>query len=213
MKEEQTMEIKNPKWLETVLDGKVVYGLDQEWYEDKFRRLAGCGPVTAATTLMYIGKREGGLPDYVNSDMEKILFMLNDVWQYVRPGVKGLHKVENYVRGVNKLCKNYGVGWECRHIKVSKNTPVAHAAAFIESGISNDSPVAFLNLHKGDVAAFDSWHWFALTGIRMEDGKYILNGVDEGRKLEFDLDRWIATTKKGGGFAYVTVNREQETPK
>ena len=199
------MEIKNSQWLETVIDGKVVYGLDQQWYGDRFKRLAGCGPVTASTILLYMNRREGGPLGYDNSNMERILEMLNDVWLYVRPGLKGLHRVENFVKGVDKLCAHYGVRWECQHTKVSKNTKVARAAGFIEAGISNDSPVAFLNLHRGAVTAFDSWHWFVLTGIREDNGIYMVNGIDEGRKLEFDLAEWITTTEKGGGLAYITV--------
>lgn len=81
----------------------------------------------------------------------------------------------------------------------------AEVAAFVEGGIASDCPVAFLNLHEGQATGIQGWHWIALTGIRNEEGRHIASGLDEGRKIEFDLGRWVATTRSGGGFVYVVT--------
>jgi hypothetical protein len=153
-----------------------------------------------------MNKRKCGPLCYDNADMGKALEMLNDVWQYVRPGIKGLHKVENFVKGIHKLCKFYNLNWECRYIKVDKSTDPEAAVSFIESGISSDCPVAFLNLHKGVSTAFDGWHWIVLTGMHKCGETYIAQGVDDENMIEFDFIEWLKTTEIGGGLVYITTS-------
>ncbi|MCL2437180.1 MAG: hypothetical protein FWD00_03990 [Clostridiales bacterium] len=197
------MEIRNPKWLQMMIEGSVLYGLDQNWYRTPIKRRRGCGPVTAATLLFYMNKRENGPFGYDNTDIVKAVEMLNDVWRYVRPGIKGLPSIKKFVKGIHKLCERYGLPWECQSINVNKNTLVPEAAAFIESGINSDCPVAFLNLHAGVSTAFDGWHWLVLTGIRKEGARYVASGIDYGKQIEFDLAEWIESTEVGGGFVYL----------
>jgi len=198
------MKIKNPEWLEMKVSGQTVYGLDQLWYQERFRRTAGCGPTTAATLLLYLNKREGGLLQYQNHNVESAVFMLNDVWRFVRPGSRGLYKIEEFVKGIHELCAHYGIAWQCHEMQVTKETPAHEAASFIKDGIAADSPVAFLNLHKGEATAFESWHWIVLTGIKQKQDLFIASGLDGGKKIEFNLVQWITTTQKGGGFVYLT---------
>ena len=203
------MEIKNPGLLEMVLNGKVVYGLNQEWYHTPIKKKAGCGPAAAATLLLYMNKRENGPLGYNNSNLENAVEMLDDVWRFVRPGLRGLHRAEKFAEGVRDLCGNYGLDWECRYIKVDKGASLTDVAGFIEKGLTSDCPVAFLNLHRGNATAFDSWHWIVLTGLREENGRFIATGLDEGRIIEFDLAGWVKSTKMGGGFAYISKKTQQ----
>ena len=197
------MEIRNLKWLEMISGDEVLYGLDQKWYGQRFRKNAGCAPVTAATLLLYMNKRESGPLRYDNTDMENAALILDDVWEFVRPGLMGLYNIKKFVKGIHNLCGHYGVNWECRYMKSNKNTLTSEAAEFIKSGIGSDCPVAFLNLHEGAITEFEGWHWFVLTGIRSEEGIYIASGIDGGKQMEFNLTKWMKSTRFGGGFVYI----------
>ena len=54
--------LEHPEWLQVKKDGNFSYGYDQEWYEDAWKRLAGCGPTTATQVISYVLFRDGHLP-------------------------------------------------------------------------------------------------------------------------------------------------------
>jgi hypothetical protein len=80
--------------------------------------------------------------------------------------------------------------------------------------LKNDAPVAFLNLHAGDVEELDTWHWVTIIGVDEELGDLGGHGAgtasfkarfyDHGQCREADVGRWLATTKTGGGFVFIS---------
>lgn len=197
------MELKNPQWLQMNIGSSVLYGLDQTWYPSYWQRKAGCGPTAAATLLIYLNRRDNGLLPHKGGSVAAATESMVDVWQFVMPGLMGLNSTGKFVEGMEKLAEHYGAPWTCQELRVTKATPLDRVAAFVEAGLASDCPVAFLNLHAGEMTEFDGWHWIVVIGLNVEEGRYAATAYDGGRQIRFDLGRWLATTQKGGGFVYL----------
>lgn len=198
------MEIKHPEWLEIKTNESVIYGLNQEWFSTSVKRASGCGPTAASALLLYLNRRDSGLLPYQSSDIASAALTLEDVWNFITPGLNGVSSTKKFVKGMNLLLRHYEAPWICHEISIKKYGSVDKIASFIENGILSDCPVAFLNLHEGQTTIFEGWHWIVLVALKLENGRYIATGFDGGKKIDFDLEQWVSTTKKGGGFVYLT---------
>lgn len=206
------MRIKHPEWLQ-VEDGNTrLYGYSQEWYMTSFQRTRGCGPTAAAMLLCYLNRREKEALPYRDDTLISIKETLESVWAFVTPGrFLGLNSTKKFCKGAAKLFRHYGLNWQCRRLSVaalkSKRIPLAQVIKFIEEGMASDCPVAFLNLHKGQVADMESWHWTVLVSLVYDAGRerYLATCYDGGREISFDLGLWLDTSRFGGGFVYVMV--------
>lgn len=200
------MELKNPAWLEIPTREGTFYGFTQTWYGSVFKRKAGCGPTAAAMQLLYMNKRDQGPLPYQSHDLSSATRMLEDVWKFVTPGLRGLDSTKKFVKGLRRHGLYYKTPWVCREFSVKRYGAVnklEEIIAFVESGLASDCPVAFLNLHAGTVSAFDNWHWIVLTKLTAMDKGYQATAFDGGQKIEFDLGEWVKTTESGGGFVYL----------
>ena len=75
-------------------------------------------------------------------------------------------------------------------------------AAFVRSALSADQPVAWLNLHSGEVEALDDWHWVTIVALEeRRDGTELCTVLDGGKEYTADLRLWFQTTRLGGGLA------------
>ncbi|MDR1061716.1 MAG: hypothetical protein LBL83_11040 [Clostridiales bacterium] len=203
--------IAHPEYLHIVSGDSLLHGCDQEWYKLSWRKRAGCGPVAATNLLLYAAKKYGlqALP-YKNGTVAEAADAMNDVFPFVRPTMAGLNTVKLFVNGVRKLARHYGLRFSCySHLNIHTNAlarpDIGAVGAFIAGGLQNDAPVAFLNLHAGDVAEVDSWHWVTIVGMRedTDTGAIAVRFYDYTKSLELDLGKWLATTRMGGGFVYL----------
>jgi hypothetical protein len=206
------MEIRHPEWLQITTDNPILYGYNQGWYKTSFQRTRGCGPTVAAMLLLYLNRREDEPLPYQCYSISTITKVLEDVWNFVTPGwLLGLSSTGKFRRGVEALLGNYGLNWRCRQLSLTifrfKQTSLLQVVKFIEEGIASDCPIAFLNLHKGQVTELESWHWSVLVSLSYDKGqnRYMATCYDTGRSITFDLGLWLNTTKFGGGFVYLTA--------
>lgn len=204
------MEIKHPEWLQVDVGGANWFGYDQDWYATPFQRTRGCGPTAAAMLLAYRNRREAGPLPYGGDSLGAISSTLEDVWRFVTPNwLLGLNSTKKFCRGVTKLLNCYGVDWQPRRLGVTAFRPrrasLAETAAFVAAGLAADSPVAFLNLHKGGARELESWHWVVLVALEHDPRRQrcLAQCYDGGRMIVFDLGLWLETTKLGGGFVYL----------
>jgi hypothetical protein len=72
---------------------------------------------------------------------------------------------------------------------------------FIQESLLLDQPVAFLNLHHGEVLNLDSWHWVTIVALDAESGR--IRVYDGGKKWDIDLHLWYRTTPRAGGFVAI----------
>jgi len=189
---------------------KILYGCNQDWYGIEWRRRAGCGPVAATNILLYLRKKyDAARIPYSGDSIDDALAAMNDMFTYVRPRLRGLNTVKMFVDGMYKFGQKYGLSFWHQYLLVppqaEKRPDLDTVVRFIEDGVKNDVPVAFLNLHAGEVEAqLAGWHWVTVVGIAKGETPpdVRLRYFDQSEDLEVDLGKWLRTTKRGGGFAY-----------
>lgn len=178
------------------------HGVNQDWFESYWQRKAGCGPCTASNMLRYLSGR-AALPWPVET-REDMVRLMHLAWEDVTPGVFGLNSPHSFQEGMDRLLYKAGSPLRCRTLEVPasrRERPDAQAvAAFIAQGLSQDMPVAFLNLHNGSLRHLESWHWVTLLALDTRQGAMQATAVDNGRQLRLDLKEWLNTTNRGGGF-------------
>lgn len=206
------VEIKHPEWLQIETDKPKLYGYNQGWYKTSFQRTRGCGPTAAAMLLLYLNRREGEPLPYKSHSISSITEVLENVWNFVTPGwLLGLNSTEKFCKGMEELFGHYGLIWQCRRLSItackSKRKSLSQVVSFLEEGITSDCPIAFLNLHRGQVTSLESWHWIVLVSLSYDASQncYMATCYDGGSSITFDLGHWLETTRYGGGFVYVTT--------
>ncbi|MDR0569918.1 MAG: hypothetical protein LBG71_01665 [Clostridiales Family XIII bacterium] len=213
---------------ENPLDGGACPGHDQDWYRHWFRRLAGCGPTTAANILLYemlAGSLGGGRGEPAPLGLREALEAtfsvarpaslerLDRMWGFVTPSKRGgLNSTAKFCEGVRALAAAVGIKALAAALDVPKDSPerppVEDVAAFIGEALGEDRPVAFLNLDNGAEKQLEKWHWVTVIGIDPEDeAGVMLDILDNCVYLRVNLNSWMATTAKGGGFVRFRFER------
>jgi len=206
--------ISNPEFYE-ILDedtNKLYYGCTQDWYSKFWQRMSGCGPSVASNVVLYINhnryKFEIG-KSYNNK--KNCLLLMDDVWNYVTPTMKGVNNTKIFYEGVLSYVKEKGlnVDYDVLNIPKDKSSRPEFSTLlnFIEISLQKDSPVAFLNLHNGEEKELDKYHWVTIISLEYEkdSSRAYVEILDEGLIKKIDLLLWYNTTTLGGGFAYFTV--------
>lgn len=189
------------------------FGCDQDWFADHWQRQAGCGPCTATTILYYLARSRSFLDHlYTASSHAKEDFQhfMSEIWHYVTPGHMGVNEASILADGVQTYASHHDVclkpavlkvpGWQQRKI------PFAEFKAFIQEGLKNDCPVAFLNLSNGRLANLDSWHWVTITGLLTDGGPAVKAVIaDSGLRKIIDLSQWYRTSWLGGAAVWFTI--------
>lgn len=214
----KNISIKNMKLFEVIDDisSEVYYGGWQEWYGGWWKRLSGCGPTTVTGIMSYIGRCEahagssGG--ETVCAPLSKSMFqaMMDDVWQYVTPSVRGIPSTAALIKGAEGYVEARKLGFFLEEMDIPKSRllrpELPTLLEFLARSLNDDLPVAFLSLDKGQEELLDSWHWVTLLALQYEeDGSSAFADVaDEGKLLHVDLKKWYDTTGLGGGFVRFT---------
>lgn len=198
---EKTVQLQNPEWFELAVNGRRHYGFNQFWYHKRVQKNAGCGPTAASMLLYYLNKKNPCIASYQGGNKEESVKIMEDVWRFVTPGFMGLNSTEKFKKGMEELFEFYHLNWKCHTLRIKTRQPYHPVEEFLQEALEKDSPVAFLNLHRGNVTMFDSWHWIVLIGL---DKTGLVTACDDGKRLQFDLEHWINSTKMGGGLAYIT---------
>lgn len=182
--------------LNKLLIDNTYYGGDQDWYNKYFKRLAGCGPTTASTIIMYELRKEN-----VSLSKEDYIKLMHMMWNYITPGMMGVNKGQMYIDGFNKYIKTHAINLKnYKYLHIEKNDKNKQKVLeFIKEAINNDHPVAFLNLDNGKEISLESWHWVTIIGIN-DDLKATI--CDEGYLKEIDLNLVLNTTNSYIDFIY-----------
>ncbi|HAL74829.1 MAG TPA: hypothetical protein DCM45_07070 [Clostridiales bacterium] len=186
------------------------FGCNQAWYAERWQRDAGCGPCTAATILYYLSRSCEGLGHLYTADTffrnDFSLFMA-EIWHFVTPGHMGVNEAAVLADGVVRYAAGHGVILRSAIKKVppkrNRTVPYADFVNFIRQGLSNDCPVAFLNLSNGRLPNLDSWHWVTITELT-NDGSAEIS--DSGERKQIDLQRWYGSSLLGGAAVWFTVD-------
>ena len=201
--------IKTPELfqIETEPSSEISHGFNQEWYRRKWQRAGGCGPTTASGLIYYL---RNSSPDHggvrIAKKQSSALNLMEAVWDYVTPSLQGVHLTKTFYEGVVAYGEANGLDVRYRFLDIPKkrgNRPdFIEVLSFIDESLSQDLPVAFLNLHNGSEKQLYSWHWVTLTSMsHAEDGiTATATMLDDGKETRIDLSLWYSTTNNGGGF-------------
>ena len=182
--------IKHPEWLDIDVNGDISHGYDQEWFDDEWQRLSGCGPTSAAQVLSYSEFRDGLLDVSTTANHALALERMNVVWNYVKPRFGGgVYKTQWMERGLSRLFNDKNLPYEVHMLNVSpfsaSRVEVEAAAQFIHDALSQDVPVAFLNRHKvkslrsihgiGSLYIRCSWMVMIFVAVFLMKGKSVIS--------------------------------------
>ncbi len=200
--------VKNIKLFEVLGENaQIYYGGWQEWYGAWWKRMSGCGPTTVSNIMSYLCRSRVGA-EIETAPLSKSDFMelMEDVWQYVTPGMQGIPSTAALKKGVLAYIASKQLDILPEELDIPKKKIYRPAFTdlftFIGDSLRNDMPVAFLSLDKGDEPLLDTWHWVTILALQYaEDGSIVFADVaDEGKLLRVDLKKWFDTTRLGGGF-------------
>ena len=185
------------------------YGCSQEWYSTEWQRLAGCGPTAVCNIIWYLSHIHPAVG--LNQDCtskEASRSFLEELWSFVTPASNGIPTTRMLCDSVMKYARAKGLYLACRSLDIPEGTsarpPFMDAVLFIEDGLSQDSPIAFLNLCNGDECSLEPWHWVTIIALNsVDDGtRATIDILDEGRVKRIDLRLWYDSTVLGGGFVF-----------
>lgn len=194
----------HPEWITLTLDGKPHYGYDQEWYPERWQKLAGCGPTTGSTIAAYLEAKQKGT--FITTEDEAVQKMLT-FWPYATPRMHGLYKTRWLEEGLTAYMKDHGLLGTPEMISIPPIRPLRPSlkklTTFLKEGLSHDAPLGFLNLHNGGIEALYSWHWMPFVELDEREEGFFGTVFDEGKPISFDLGVWLKQSKFGGGFVRV----------
>jgi hypothetical protein len=170
-------------------------GGSQFWYEDKWRRTAGCGPTAAANQIWYMS-------DTQDRSLAAYRALQDEMFGYVTPGLGGVNNSRIFTEGVAAYAKAHGLALNPLALDIPRfGRPSApETLGFISAGLLLDCPVAFLNLSNGNQQQLDGWHW--VTIIRLDDDA-TARISDQARIIEVNIEEWLGSTLLGGAFVCI----------
>jgi hypothetical protein len=186
-------------------------GADQEWYTQLWQRKAGCGPTTASNLVAYNANVHPSLGLQPIRAKEEMLTLMEAMWTYITPGIMGVHLVSQFKRGLERFLAEHKLPVSVASLALAKDqkqrAELDDVKAFLLSSLSDDQPVAFLNLSSGEVSNLDPWHWVTIVGLQQdrEEGPLLVEVYDAGRLWLIDLTTWYHTTTRSAGFARLVV--------
>lgn len=204
---EKTYSLSRPE-LFTFTEGERTWrGADQLWYPEEWQRKAGCGPTAASLMVSYLAQtRPACAPLYPSGSCERadVRALMEEIWTFITPGKKGVNTTHIFTKGLSAFAKEKGVALPIRELDVPRfklaRPTVDQCASFLRSSLAADLPVAWLNLHSGEVADLDSWHWVSIIALEEHsEGPLSCTILDAGEERSVDFRLWFQTTKLGGG--------------
>lgn len=201
--EKKRASILSPEWLHIHKGQSVSYGAHQIWYSNWIKRMSGCGPTAASNLLWYLAATRpdvcGRLYNGDGTSYGGMLCLMEEVWHYVRPGMRGVDKPSAFVSGALRFGMEHGVALAPRLLEIPAEVKMRpeekEVTTFLSSAFAADLPVAFLNLSNGRVRNLDNWHWVTLVSAD-EALKAVM--YDQGSRQSIDMDLWLKTTTGGG---------------
>lgn len=196
---------------------QLFYGCNQDWYPKARQRRAGCGPSVFSNILLYLFYENYGTEMGIYK--ENAMQLMDDIWEYVTPTLLGVYSTEIFVKGALAYADEKGIdlAYAVFDITEGKNfrPDLEEIVRFIQSGLKQGVPVAFLNLCSGSAKNVDRWHWMTLVSLERQalNDVIFVKFIDNGEIKETDLKVWYDTTTLGGGLVYfIPITHDGEKP-
>ena len=183
------------------------WGCHQEWYPCQWQKMAGCGPATVSTMLLYLLKnfyRDESFP----ISRKDCLSLMEDVWESVTPSRNGIPTTALLQSKIHLWMERKGLFCHFNQLDISLESlpPLCSITSFLKTSLEKDLPVAFLNLDAGKEPVLDNWHWVTIISLDCpSSSEAYIQFLDEGMVKKADLSLWLSTTRKGGGFLSFSI--------
>lgn len=202
--------IKNQNILKIEDNNMIYYGSNQDWFTRRWQRMSGCGPSAVANVIYYLTSTKAGSTYDLKLTKTECLNLMNEIWNYVTPGLGGVSSTTMLCKGVQKYVNYKKLNIKMDYIdipkKITQRPNILQVAEFIKRALEKDSPVAFLNLEHGSIYELDSWHWVTIISLeQVSEETSFVSILDGGMVKRINLSEWLKTTKLGGGFVSFDV--------
>ena len=178
-------------------DGEIYIGGSQDWFDKRWHRIAGCGPVAASNLMWYTLRMHG--------EKSRYEALMREMYSFMTPGMHGVNKSELFTNAVLRYCAEAGLQINLNVLEIPKaassRPDIDVVYEFLSKALRSDTPVAFLNLSNGTVRNLEKWHW--VTIIALDEACGLVEVSDYGKKLVIDISEWLKTTRLGGCFVSV----------
>jgi len=174
--------------------GETFIGGSQDWYDKRWSRISGCGPVAASNLVWYASRMRG--------DKNRYELLMRDMFSFMAPGIHGVNNSKFFIDAVLRYGVEAGLKIKLDVLEVPKmvssRPDINVVFEFLSNSLRSDAPVAFLNLSNGTVKNLENWHW--VTILTLDQACGFVEISDYGKMFAIDLSEWLKTTKLGGCF-------------
>ena len=188
--------IKNIDLMKVKDNESIYYGFSQEWYKDIWQQKAGCGATVASSIINYYNQ----IDNFKEVEIADAVKIMEELWYYLLPTYYGLNSVKLFYDGIKNYYNNKEVIIDYINVDIKNKPSLDEIINFIGKELSEDRPVAFLNLCNGEEKNLDKWHWVVVVEIFKENGEYFLNIIDDKKIKKINLSLWYRTITNDGGF-------------
>jgi len=130
-----------------------------------------------------------------------------DEWQrragcgnYLLPTEQGLNSIKLFYDGIKSYYDDKEVTIDYINVDIKNKVSLEEIIKFICKELTEDKPLAFLNLCNGEENNLDKWHWVVVVEMFEENGEHFLNIIDDKEIIKINLSLWYRTIKNDGGF-------------
>ncbi len=197
------------KVFEVRMEKTVFFGGNQNWYEDKWRQMSGCGPTAASNIVWYFARSRKELSCLYPIDTgsrQECLQLMNDMFSFVKPGIGGVKNPRVFAKGMTHYAETKGIAAVSEILRIPirpfRRPDYEKVERFIMKSLQSDLPVAFLNYSNGTLPNLGSWHWVTIVNYKPEERLTVIS--DQGFRKEISMFQWLETSFAGG--ALVSVN-------
>ncbi|WP_339123454.1 hypothetical protein LDK20_09530 [Fusobacterium nucleatum] len=189
--------IKNIDLMKVKDNENTYYGFSQEWYKDIWQQKAGCGATVASSIINYYNQ----IDNFKEVEIADAVKIMEELWYYLLPTYYGLNSVKLFYDGIkNYYNNNKEVIIDYINVDIKNKPSLDEIINFIGKELSEDRPIAFLNLCNGEEKNLDKWHWVVVVEIFKENGEYFFNIIDDKKIKKINLSLWYGTMTNDGGF-------------
>jgi len=193
--------LAEPELMNITDPGGVTYiGGSQDWYDVRWHRMSGCGPVAASNLVWYKLRIKG--------DKRQYEILMREMYSFMTPDINGVNTSKIFTDAVSRYGVEKGLQFKLQVLEIPKKASsrpdYKTTIEFLASALHTNVPVAFLNLSNGTLKNLENWHWVTILSLDKITG--LTEVSDYGKKLDIDISEWLNSTRLGGCFVSLSQN-------
>lgn len=153
-------------------DGRSWYGGDQDWYPDRWQRMAGCASVAGANLAAFYDLCMPAAGHIYQK--QEFLEIMQQVYRYMRPGANGFPHVQKFADQFCAFARDHGRDFAAAVARDWHDSDTPRELICRELQAQN--PVALLVLrHLAPELEDNTWHWMTITGYEADTDRLVLS--------------------------------------